>query len=55
MTPLTFVEAEYAIKKRKTRREVFLEKMDSLIPWLKFEQQLSRHYPKVPWGVNLIR
>ncbi len=46
MTQLTFAEAEYAIKKRKTRREAFLEKMDTLIPWNKFEQQLSRHYAK---------
>ncbi len=46
MTQLTFAEAEYAIKKRKTRREAFLEKMDTMIPWNKFEQQLSRHYAK---------
>jgi transposase, IS5 family len=46
MTQLTFAEAEYAIKKRKTRREIFLENMDTLIPWSKFEQQLSRHYSK---------
>lgn len=46
MSQLTFAEAEYAIKKRKTRRETFLEKMDTLIPWNKFEQQLGRHYAK---------
>lgn len=50
MTQLTFAEAEYAIKKRKTRREIFLEKMDTLIPWNKFEQQLSRHYAKGTMG-----
>lgn len=50
MTQLTFAEAEYAIKKRKTRREVFLEKMDLLIPWQTFEQQLSRHYAKGTMG-----
>ena len=32
MIQLTFAEAEYATKKRKTGREVFLEKMDALIP-----------------------
>ena len=32
MTQLTFAEAEYQNKKRKTRRELFLEKMDGLIP-----------------------
>lgn len=50
MTQLTFAEAEYAIKKRKTRREIFLEKMDTLIPWNKFEQQLSRYYAKGTMG-----
>ena len=32
MSQLTFAEAEYEGKKRKTRREKFLERMDSLIP-----------------------
>ena len=46
MTQLTFAEAEYKNKKRKTRRELFLERMESLIPWVKLEKQLSKHYPK---------
>lgn len=46
MTQLTFAEAEYAHKKHKTRRELFLEKMDTLIPWVKLEKKLVRHYPK---------
>lgn len=46
MTQLTFAEAEYAAKKRKTRREVFLERMEALIPWRKLERRLSKHYPK---------
>ncbi len=32
MSQLTFTEAEYAQKKRKTRREVFLEKLEQLLP-----------------------
>lgn|SRR5690554_6169040 len=44
MTQLTFAEAEYATKKRKTRREIFLEKMDALIPWKQLEKKLSKHY-----------
>lgn len=46
MSQLTFAEAEYNIKKRKTRREKFLERMDGLIPWNKFEQQLAKKYSK---------
>ena len=29
----TFADVEYESKKRRTRREVFLERMDGLIPW----------------------
>ncbi len=29
----TFADLEYESKKRKTRREIFLERMDALIPW----------------------
>ncbi|MCH8497308.1 MAG: IS5 family transposase [Marinobacter sp.] len=46
MDQLTFSEAEYQIKKRKTRREVFLERMDKLIPWKQLEKKVARHYPK---------
>jgi len=44
MSQLTFAEAEYEIKKRKTRREKFLERMDSLLPWKKLERQLAKKY-----------
>ena len=29
----TFSDLEYQGKKRQTRREIFLERMDELIPW----------------------
>ena len=44
MSQLTFAEAEYEGKKRKTRREKFLERMDKLIPWKKLERQLAKKY-----------
>lgn len=46
MDQLSFSEAEYNVKKRKTRREVFLEQMDTLIPWKPLETKVRRHYPK---------
>jgi len=46
MDQLTFSEAEYNQKSRKTRREKFLEQMDELIPWPKLEKKIKRHYPK---------
>ena len=45
MTQLTFSEAEFHHKKRKTRRELFLEKMDQLIPWKQLEKKIRRYYP----------
>jgi IS5 family transposase len=46
MDQLTFAEAEYNNKRRKTRREVFLERMDQLIPWARLEASILPHYPK---------
>lgn len=46
MTQVTFAEAEYNHKKRKTRREKFLEQMDGLIPWQRLEKKLAKYYPR---------
>ncbi|WP_227512694.1 MULTISPECIES: hypothetical protein [Marinobacter] len=46
MDQITFSEAEYQIKKRKTRREIFLEQMDKLLPWTQLEKKVARYYPK---------
>ena len=43
MSQLTFAEAEYAIKKRKTSRELFLEK---LLPWKQLEAPIIKHYAR---------
>ena len=42
----TFADLEYAGKKHKTRREVFLERMDGLIPWERLEERIRPYYPK---------
>jgi len=46
MSQISFAEAEYEHKRRKTRREIFLEEIDRLIPWKKLESQVKRHYAK---------
>ena len=46
----TFAGLEYPGKKRKTRRELFLERMDGLIPWHSLEERIRPHYPKVGRG-----
>ena len=42
----TFADLEYRGKKRKTRRELFLERMDGLIPWQKLEGRIRPVYAK---------
>ena len=46
----TFADLEYQGKKRKTRRELFLERMDGLIPWQLLEGRLRPFYPKAGRG-----
>ena len=42
----TFADLEYQGKKRKTRRELFLQRMDGLIPWQRLEQRIRSVYAK---------
>ncbi|MEK8090162.1 transposase [Thermithiobacillus plumbiphilus] len=46
MDQLSFAEAVYQSKKRRTRREIFLARMEQLIPWAALEAQIGRHYPQ---------
>jgi hypothetical protein len=46
MDQITISEAEYEAKKCKSRREIFLEWMDKLIPWKYLEKNVARYYPK---------
>ena len=46
----TFSDLEYQGKKRKTRRELFLERMDGLILWQKLEDRIRPCYPKAGKG-----
>jgi hypothetical protein len=49
MNQLSFAEAD-EYKRRKTRRELFLEEMDALIPWKKLESKIRRYYAKDKTG-----
>ena len=46
----TFADLDYNSKKRKTRREVFLERMERLIPWEQLEGLLRPYYPTAGRG-----
>ena len=42
----TFANLDYQHKKRRTRRDLFLERMDSPIPWSRLEERIRPHYPQ---------
>lgn len=42
----TFAHAEFAAKKKTTRREKFLARMEKVIPWARLLAVLEPHYPK---------
>ena len=42
----SFAQAEFAAKKKTTRREKFLARMEEVIPWPKLLAVIAPHYPK---------
>lgn len=47
---LSFSDAEYAGKRKQTRREVFLAEMERVVPWGKLEAVVEPYYPKAGGG-----
>ena len=45
MSQISFSDAEYAGKRKKTRREVFLEEMEQVVPWKVLLKIIEPHYP----------
>jgi IS5 family transposase len=43
---MSFAQAEYAGKKRTTRREKFLSEMDQVVPWARLVKVVEPYYPK---------
>ncbi|CUB06683.1 hypothetical protein Ga0061065_1216 [Marinomonas fungiae] len=50
MNQLSFADTEFTSKRRKTRKELFLGRMDELIPWQQLEDQIEPFYPKAGNG-----
>ena len=44
MSQMSFLDMDFSFKKRKTRREKFLDKMEALIPWEKLFEQIQPYY-----------
>lgn len=50
MKTISFASIAYENKKKKTRREQFLEEMDKVIPWAELVQVIEKYYPKAGNG-----
>jgi IS5 family transposase len=44
---ISFSEAEYAGKRKQTRREKFLSERERTVPWSHLAKRVEQHYPKV--------
>ncbi|HFH4386586.1 TPA: IS5 family transposase, partial [Pseudomonas aeruginosa] len=47
---MTFADAEYAGKRKQTRKELFLIEMDQVVPWKGLVALIEPHYPKGEGG-----
>src|SRR4030043_456971 len=50
MKTVSFASLAYDNKKKKTRREKFLEEMDKVIPWEELLKDIKEYYPKAGNG-----
>jgi transposase, IS5 family len=44
---LSFASLDYRAKKKRTKRDVFLAEMGTIVPWTKLEALIEPHYPKL--------
>ena len=44
---LSFVSLDFAGKKKRTKRDLFLAEMAAMVPWSALEAIIEPHYPKV--------
>ncbi|KYO84073.1 hypothetical protein LT18_00613 [Pseudomonas aeruginosa] len=50
MKQMTFADAEYAGKRKQTRKELFLIEMDRVVQWKGLIALIEPHYPKGEGG-----
>ena len=46
MSILTLSDIAYEARRRKTRKQVFLERMDAVLPWRELLEPVREQYPK---------
>ena len=44
---LSFASLDFAAKKKRTKRDVFLAEMTAVVPWAKLEALIEPHYPRL--------
>jgi IS5 family transposase len=47
---LSFADVEHEAKRKKTRRELFLDEMEQVVPWAELEALIEPFYPKAGKG-----
>ena len=50
MKQISFATQAESVKKRKTKRERFLEEMEAVVPWAALVALIEPHYPKAGKG-----
>ena len=43
---LTFADSEFSSKRRQTRKEIFLSRMEQILPWQNMTAVIEPFYPK---------
>ena len=43
---LTFADSEFSSKRRQTRKEIFLSRMEQILPWQNMVEVIEPFYPK---------
>ena len=54
MSQMTFSDFEYSNRKKKTKREEFLDVMEEIIPWDEWVEFVRPYYPNGKHGRPLI-
>ncbi|MBE0154658.1 IS5/IS1182 family transposase, partial [Klebsiella michiganensis] len=45
---LTFADSEFSTKRRQTRKEIFLSRMEQILPWQNMTAVIEPFYPALP-------
>ncbi len=49
---LTFADSEFSTKRRQTRKEIFLSRMEQILPWQNMTAVIEPFYPKAGNGTD---